>query len=54
MANMIRSEKMNMVKKIALLCMLIVCCITLFGCNTMNGAGKDIEQGGKEIQKASE
>jgi entericidin B len=51
---MIRSEKMNMVKKLALLCILLVCCITLFGCNTMNGAGKDIEQGGKAIQKASE
>jgi predicted small secreted protein len=51
---MIRSEKMNMAKKNALLCMLIVCCITLFGCNTMHGAGKDIEQGGKAIQKAAE
>jgi entericidin B len=51
---MIRSEKMNMVKKIALLCILIVCCITLFGCNTMHGAGKDIEKGGKAIQKAAE
>ena len=50
---MIRSEKMNMAKKIALLCILLVCCITLFGCNTMHGAGEDIEQGGKAIENAS-
>jgi len=50
---MIRSEKMNMAKKFALWCVLIVCCITLFGCNTVNGAGEDIEQGGKAIQKAA-
>ena len=50
---MIRSEKMNIAKKIALWCILIVCCITLFGCNTVHGAGKDIEQGGKAIEKAS-
>jgi len=42
-----------MAKKIALLCILLVCCITVLGCNTMHGAGKDIEQGGKAIENAS-
>ena len=49
----LRSGKMNMAKKIALLFILLVCCITTLGCNTMRGAGEDIEQGGKAIEKAA-
>ena len=48
-----RSEKMNMAKKVVLLCVLIVCCIAIFGCNTFHGMGEDIEQGGKAIENAS-
>jgi predicted small secreted protein len=44
---------MNMVKKLAMWCILIVCCIAIFGCNTIHGAGEDIEQGGKAIENAS-
>lgn len=31
----------------------LVAVLTLFGCNTMQGVGKDIEQGGNAIQKAT-
>jgi predicted small secreted protein len=31
----------------------LVAVLTLFGCNTMQGVGKDIEQDGKAIQKAT-
>lgn len=31
----------------------IIAMVTLTGCNTMRGVGKDIEQGGKVIQKAT-
>jgi len=36
-------------------CVILLATISLFaGCNTMHGAGKDIERGGEEIQKAAE
>ena len=44
--------KMNRIKNI-----IIVICDILFlalgGCNTMEGAGKDIERGGEKIQEAA-
>ncbi len=44
--------KMNRIKNI-----IIVVCGLLFlalaGCNTMEGAGKDIERGGEKIQEAA-
>jgi predicted small secreted protein len=50
---MIRNEKMNVVKKLAIWCILIICCLTYLGCNTIHGAGQDIEQSGKAIENAS-
>jgi predicted small secreted protein len=33
---------------------LMACLFTLAGCNTMEGAGRDIERGGEKIQDAAE
>jgi predicted small secreted protein len=47
-------KKMAKIKK-------IICCIIIFavsavftGCHTVKGAGQDIEQGGKAIQREAE
>jgi len=32
---------------------LLLALVTLTGCNTMRGVGKDIEKGGEAIQKAT-
>lgn len=32
---------------------MVLTLLTLTGCNTLRGVGKDIEQGGKAIQKAT-
>jgi len=32
---------------------LVVCVICLAGCDLMKGAGKDIQEGGKQIEKAA-
>ena len=32
---------------------LVVCTLALVGCETMKGAGKDIQTGGQDIQKAA-
>ena len=34
--------------------MLCATVLTLIGCNTIEGAGKDIEKGGEKIKKAAE
>ena len=44
---------MKLAKKAALWCLLIICIIAISGCNTIRGAGEDIEQGGKAIQNAA-
>jgi len=31
----------------------VVCAVTIAGCETMKGAGKDIQGGGQNIQKAA-
>lgn len=42
-------------KKIWLMMMLALCSAAAFsGCNTMRGAGQDVEKVGEEIQEASE
>jgi predicted small secreted protein len=41
-----------MKKTMTLLVLLIT--VVLAGCNTIRGAGKDIEDGGKAIQKSTE
>lgn len=40
-----------------LLCLLVTLCATIFvvtGCNTLEGAGEDIERGGEAIQEAAD
>jgi predicted small secreted protein len=36
------------------LLVLIVATLALAGCNTISGAGKDIEAGGKAVEKAAD
>jgi predicted small secreted protein len=46
---------MGRLKRIAILCLLAACLcgsVALTGCNTMRGAGKDIEKAGEGIQRA--
>ncbi len=46
---------MSRLKKIIVLCLLAACLCgsaTLTGCNTMEGAGEDIEKTGEGIQRA--
>ncbi|MHB8882931.1 MAG: entericidin A/B family lipoprotein [Thermodesulfovibrionales bacterium] len=42
-----------MMKKFMLAGVISLCCALLAGCNTVHGVGKDIESGGKAIEKAS-
>lgn len=39
---------------LTLLAVLVLGSFTLAGCNTVDGAGKDIERAGEEIQKAAD
>lgn len=43
-----------MVKKITACFLGSVFLLVLFGCNTMSGAGKDIERGGEKIQEKAD
>jgi len=46
---------MSRLKRIILVCLLTACLcgsVALTGCNTMEGAGEDIEQTGEGIQRA--
>ena len=38
-------------KNLLLICTGLLLVTTLFGCNTMRGIGKDVEGGGRGIQK---
>jgi predicted small secreted protein len=40
-----------MIKKAALVMMIIVFCFALTGCNTMKGLGKDLKRAGEKIEK---
>lgn len=42
-----------MFKRIAVLAIIIVGCICMSGCKTVEGAGKDIEAAGESIQDAA-
>ena len=42
-----------MIKKAVLTVFATLCIAVLAGCNTFGGMGKDIQSGGKAIQKAS-
>jgi entericidin B len=46
--------KGNIMKKIISLLCLITFAFGLTACNTMSGAGKDIERGGEKVQGAAE
>ena len=43
-----------MFKRFALAMLLGMFVVSLAACNTMEGAGKDIEEGGKAIQEAAD
>ena len=47
-----RKER-EMRAKIASAVLLLICLWTLSGCNTVHGIGKDIESGGKAIERSS-
>lgn len=40
-------------KKITTYVVLVVCALGLVGCETMKGAGKDIQDGGRNIEEAA-
>ena len=42
-----------MIQKIVNLMLLVASLVTLAGCNTIHGIGKDIEKGGQAIEKAA-
>ena len=42
-----------MIKKVTYAIINILCIILFFGCNTIHGVGKDIESGGKAIERSS-
>jgi predicted small secreted protein len=31
----------------------VICCFSIYGCNTMRGFGKDVERGGERVQDAA-
>jgi predicted small secreted protein len=43
-----------MLKKIILTALLSICILTLAACNTLRGFGKDVENAGESIQKATD
>ena len=45
---------MRRLRKIVLWCLLLVSCVSLFGCHTVRGVGEDIEAAGEAIQRATE
>ncbi len=54
--NMIRERYLRrntMIRKFALAALIAMCVTVLAGCNTVKGVGKDIESGGKAIERSS-
>lgn len=43
-----------MIKRLVSVVLAILLVVVLLGCHTVRGMGKDIEQGGKAIQKATD
>ena len=33
---------------------ILICCLNLFGCNTVAGFGQDLQKGGHELQKIAQ
>jgi len=50
--NIYRKER-EMIRKIAVAAVLLVCTWTLSGCHTVHGVGQDIEGGGRAIERSS-
>jgi predicted small secreted protein len=50
--NIYRKER-EMIRKIAVATVLLVCMWTLSGCHTVHGVGQDIEGGGRAIESSS-
>jgi predicted small secreted protein len=46
--------RLEMTMKMSNLVLIALCSVSLTGCNTMIGAGKDIEAGGEKIQESSQ
>ena len=44
----------RIIKLMCLALVLVTITVRLVGCNTIEGAGKDIERGGEEIQEAAD
>jgi entericidin B len=42
-----------MTRQIAVTVLMTICMTILVGCNTVKGVGKDIESGGKAIERSS-
>jgi entericidin B len=42
-----------MKKRVAAVLSLLICAWILSGCNTIHGMGKDIESGGRAVQKST-
>ncbi len=42
-----------MIRQVAVAVLLTLCVTVLAGCNTVKGVGKDIESGGKAIERSS-
>ena len=45
---------MNRMAKVIVWCLLVALSVSAVGCNTMRGAGEDIEQTGEAVQRAAE
>jgi len=41
-------------KKLTMVLAVLLCSVTLAGCNTVEGAGKDIEHAGENVQDAAD
>jgi len=50
--NTYRKER-EMKRKIVAAVVLLMCMWTLSGCNTVHGVGKDVESGGRAIERSS-
>ena len=48
------TEKEKIMKRKLAAVLLIACIAGLAGCNTMAGAGKDIQQGGESLENSAE
>jgi predicted small secreted protein len=45
---------MNHIVKLVIWCLLVLFSISIVGCNTLHGAGRDVEGAGEAVQRATE